>query len=282
MGWLGKLKAFFERKSKMPALGLALGSGGAKGMAHLGVLKAFEEEGIKFSFVTGTSIGAITGALYAKGCTSSDMIQIIEGLSRKEFSKGLNPFSESSFAENLFSGYVEGDFSSLSLPFATWATDGETNEGVLLKSGDLPRALAASSAMPPYFRGVEIGGRRLYDGAFTNSVPCDVCKELGAEFVVGVDLSAFRKSDEERGKIGRFVDSALSMMSPVKYTEDCKSRGYAACDFMLRPDLRDFRATDVSREAMQKMFDIGYEEAKAKMQDLLSSIENFKKKRRRR
>lgn len=279
MGLFSKLKeALFCRKSKTPALGLALGSGGAKGMAHLGVLKAFEEEEIKFSFVTGTSIGSIAGALYAKGCTSSDMVQIIEGISRKEFSKGLNPFTEGSFAENFLSGYFGEDFSSLSLPFAAWATDGETNEGVLLKSGNLPRALAASSAMPPYFRGVEIGGKRLYDGAFTNSIPCDVCKDLGAKFVVGVDLSAFQKPDEERGKISRFVDTALSKMSPVKYTKDCKSRGYAACDFMLRPNLKDFRATDVTREAMRAMYQIGYTEAKRNMQEIVSAIKHCKRK----
>ncbi len=272
MGFFSRLKEIFVRRRAPLPLGLALGSGGAKGMAHLGVLKAFEEEEISFSFVTGTSIGSIAGALYAKGFSSADMVQIIEGVSRKEFSKGLNPFADPSFAENFLGGYLEGDFSSLKLPFAAWATDGETNEGVLLNSGDLPRALAASSAMPPYFRGVEINGRRLFDGAFTNAVPSDVCRQLGAKFVIGVDLAAFKKPDEERGKISRIFDTALSMMSPVGYKEDCRTRGYEHADFMLRPDLRDFRATDISREAMQRMFEIGYEEAKKNIPAIRTAI----------
>ena len=93
MGFLSFMKEKFSRK-KQPVLGLALGSGGAKGLAHLGVLKAFEEENIRFSFVTGTSIGSIVGALYAKGYTARDMIEIIENLNRKEFAKNLRPFAD--------------------------------------------------------------------------------------------------------------------------------------------------------------------------------------------
>ena len=275
MGLISRLKKIFARRRES-VLGIAFGSGGAKGMAHLGVLKAFEEEGIKFSFVTGTSIGSIVGALYAKGYSSSDMVQIIENLNRREFSRGLNPF-DGAYAENFLSNYLEGDFTTLSLPFAAWATDGETGKGVLLDSGKLARALAASSAIPPYFRSVEIGGKRLYDGAFSNAIPTDVCRDLGAKFVVGVDLSAFVKPEEEKGKISRIFGTAISMITPVKYTSDCKSRGYENADFMLRPNLKNYRATDISREAMNRMFELGYEEAKANMPALKKAIAKRKK-----
>lgn len=277
MGWILRMKqAWTRRREEKLALGLALGSGGAKGMAHLGILKAFEEEEIKFNYVSGTSIGSVVGALYAKGCTSSDMVQIVEGVSRKEFSKGLNPFSDANFAEEFFGRYLEGDFSALRLPFAAWATDAETNEGVLLKSGNLPRALAASSAMPPYFRAVEIDGRKLFDGAFTNAVPSDACRGLGAKFVVGVDLFAHQKQEEEKGKISRIFDTAISMMTPLRYTEDCRERGRLNADFMLQPDLSEFRATDISRAAMNRMLEIGYEEAKAHMKELKAAIQSRK------
>ena len=278
MGLFSLFKNLF--KPDYSKVGLALGSGGAKGMAHLGVLKAFEEEGIRFSFVTGTSIGSIVGALYAKGYSSSDMVQIIENLNRREFSKGLNPFTDSSFAENFFSQYVEGDFTSLSLPFATWATDGATGQGVLLDSGKVARALAASSAMPPYFRGVEIGGKRLYDGAFSNAIPSDVCRDLGAKFVVGVDLSAFNKTDEEKNALSRFVGQAISKISPVRKTSDCKSRGYENADIMLRPNLKNYRATDVSREAMNRMFELGYEEAKARMPEIKKAMRRRRRRKK--
>lgn len=279
MGLLSRIKNVFTRRKEIK-LGIAFGSGGAKGMAHLGALKALEEEGFKFSFVTGTSIGSIVGALYAKGYTSADMVQIIENLNRKEFSRGLNPFTESSFVEDFLSDYLEGDFSTLSLPFAACATDGGTNEMVVLDSGKLARALAASSAIPPFFRGVEVGGKKLYDGAFSNAIPSDICKDLGARFVIGIDLSAYTKSDEEKGRMSRLFGSAISRITPVKYTADCKTRGYDNADFMLRPKLIDFRATDVSREAMNRMYELGYEEAKANMGELKQAIDAARRRKK--
>ena len=264
MGFLSFMKEKFSRK-KQPVLGLALGSGGAKGLAHLGVLKAFEEENIRFSFVTGTSIGSIVGALYAKGYTARDMIEIIENLNRKEFAKNLRPFADMGFAEEFVGQYVEENIEELPVPYACWATDAETNGGVLLNSGKAARACCASSAIPPFFRGVEIDGNKLYDGAFTNAIPADVCKDLGAKFVVAVDLSAFTKPDEEKSRVARLLGSAINAFVSVKYLDDSKTRGYEAADFMLRPNLYDFRATDVSLENMNKMFEIGYNEAKAQM-----------------
>lgn len=277
MGFFTRLKTLFSRK-KNDDLGIAFGSGGAKGMAHLGVLKAFEEEDIHFSYVTGTSIGSIVGALYAKGYSSADMVQIMETLNRRDFSKGLNPLAENSYIESFLSNYLEGDFSGLGLPFAAWATSGETGKGVLLDSGKVARALAASSAIPPYFRSVEIDGKKLYDGAFTNAIPSDVCKDLGARFVVGVDLSAYVTPDEEKGRLTKLFDTAISRIMPVKYSEDCKTRGYEHADFMLRPNLKGFRATNLSKEAMSRMYELGYEEAKANMPALKQALSKRKRK----
>lgn len=280
MSLFSRLKAVFSHKRE-PRLGLALGSGGAKGMAHLGALKAFEEAGISFGVVTGSSIGGIVGALYAKGYSSQDMIGIVESLNRKEFAKNLKPFSDLEFGERFLEDYLEGDFSGLPIPFAVCATDGETNGRQVFTEGKLTRALTASAAIPPFFRAVEIGGRRYYDGAFSDAIPADVCKDLGAELVVGIDLSAFVRPEEEKGRFSRIVGSAISAITPVKYTADCKSRGYHAADLMLRPNLIDFRATDVSRSAMDAMFEIGYEEAKAHLGELRRLIDAKKKERRR-
>ncbi len=283
MGFFERIAQLFSRRREL-TLGIAFGSGGAKGMAHLGVLKALEEEGFRFSYVTGTSIGSIAGAMYAKGYTSDDMVKIIGGVTKREFSKGLNPFSDPAFAENFLSRYIEGDFDSLPIPFAAWATDGETGEGVLLNHGKIARALAASSAIPPYFRGVEIDGRKLYDGAFTNSIPCDVCKDMGADFVIGVDLSAYETPEEEKSKLSRLFGTAISMMTPVKYKPDCKSRGIESADFLFRPNLKGFRATDVSREGLNRMYEIGYAEGKRGIEALNKAIEEkrrtLKRKRR--
>lgn len=267
MGFVSFIKNKFSRKRKFK-LGLALGSGGAKGLAHIGVLKAFEEEGIKFSYVTGTSIGGIVGALYTKGYTSADMTGIIESLNRKEFARNLRPFADLAFAEEYLKEYIDGDFASLPLPFAVWATDGETNEGVLLREGNVARALTASAAIPPFFRSVEMNGKRLYDGAFTNAIPADICKEMGADAVIAIDLSAYMRPEEEKGMFSRLIGSAVGAFVPVKTLGNAKSRGYDAADIMLRPNLYDFKATDVSREAMDKMYEIGYAEARAHMDEI--------------
>ncbi len=262
MGLFARLKTAFSRKKPAPRLGIALGSGGAKGTAHLGALKAFEEEGIVFDVAAGASIGAIVGALYAKGYSSADMEGIVESLNRKEFARNLRPFADLEFAENFLSAYLDGDIEALPKPFAATATDGETNERVVLKEGKITRALTASAAIPPFFRGVEVGGRKLYDGAFSDAIPADVARDLGADFVVGIDLGAFARPEEERGVISRMVGSAMGALVPVKYNKDCKTRGYDAADIMITPDLSAFRATDVGRTEMEAMFEIGYRAAK--------------------
>lgn len=274
---MGLFSRFRRKREKKPVLGLALGSGGAKGMAHLGALKAFEERGLEFGVVTGTSIGAIVGALYAKGYSVADMWGIVESLNRKEFAKNLLPFSELDFAERLLEEYLEGDVSDLKKPFACWATDAETNAGVLLDAGKTARVITASAAIPPFFRSVEVEGRRLYDGAFTNAIPADVCKDMGADLVIGCDLSAYIRPEEEKSAITRFVGTAVNAFRPVRTLRDAKSRGYAAADVMLRPNLYDYRATDVSRSAMNAMFDAGYEEARSRMDEVNETIRNASK-----
>ncbi len=273
MGLFSRIKEFFTRRRRKPVLGLALGSGGAKGMAHLGALKAFEEEGISFSVVSGASIGSIVGALYAKGYSSRDMVAIVEGLNRREFAKNLKLFSDLGFAESFLEQYLEGDFSTLKLPFAAWVTAGDTNEGLAMREGKLARVLTASAAIPPFFRAVEIDGKKYYDGAFSNAVPAEVCREMGADVVVGIDLAAVITPEEEKGIFARLFDTAVSYVRPVHYTEDCRTRGYTATDVMLCPDLRGLKATDIDKNSMNAMFDAGYTAAKERMGEIKQAIE---------
>lgn len=279
MGLLARFKAFFTRGKRPVVLGLALGSGGAKGMAHLGALKAFSEAGLSFSVVTGTSIGSIVGALYCKGYSWADMTGIVDGINKKEFAKNLRPFADMAPIEAFLEEYVEGDIPSLPLPFAACATDASTNECVVLREGKTARALTASAAITPFFRGVDIGGRKLYDGAFSNAIPADVCRELGAQVVVGIDLSAYAKADEDKGRIERLVGSAIGAFTPVVTLPDAKTRGYEASDVMLRPNLYDFKATDISRAATDAMFEIGYREAKEHLPEIEAAIAAARRKK---
>ena len=133
-------------------ISLALGSGGAKGLAHIGALKALEECGLRFCAVAGTSIGSIVGALYAKGYSPTDIAELLRRFDLK--SMALSVLAAGTVApvrDALDSMLDENVFSELRLPFAAIATDADSGEEVVLRSGKVADAVLASSAMPPFF-----------------------------------------------------------------------------------------------------------------------------------
>lgn len=240
----------FGKKKK--TLGLSLGGGGAKGGVHLGALRAFEEEGIEFDVVSGTSIGSIIGGMYARGLSWREIEAVIS-------SAGLNDLKNLIFTRLAGGGIDEIialatgtlEFSDLKKPFACVAVDLFSGEERVFKEGNLIKAMGASSAIAPYFRAVTIDGRQYVDGAYRNIIPCDAAVGLGADYVVGIDLS-MRRETTARGK--RFLDDMYpnNNVPIVNPTE----AGYKACDFMLAPDLAEFSST--SFNAVGEMFDIGY------------------------
>lgn len=254
---------------KKKKLGAALGCGGAKGIAHLGILKALEEENIFPDAYAGTSIGSIVGALTAYGYTSDEVKDAVSNICLREYVRYIRPYMDMSFIEKLLNEYLHGaTFSDLKKPFYAWATDEESIDGVLLESGPLARACTASSAVPPYFHSVEIDGKKLIDGVYTNAVPGDILKEREADFVIGVDLNAV---DEDSGP-ARYFNSfthilTVTLDSTVKIEpkKDAVSRGYAACDFMFRPRLSSYTSVDVSRASLALMYEAGYEAAKKEL-----------------
>lgn len=246
----------FASKKK---IALALGSGGAKGMAHVGVLCALEERGIRFDAVAGTSIGSIVGALYAKGYNPTDIAQLLKRLDLKSMAfSALAAGSVAPVRAVLDSMLDESGFSELRLPFAAVATDAATGEEVVLKTGSVADALLASSAMPPFFRSVPLGGKQLVDGAFSNAVPADEARALGGDFVIGVSLSP--ASSYERTE---FVTAGGERKA-------IEQKGIKSCDFLLEPDLSGYSATDVFSAAA--MYDIGYECAARSADGILEAM----------
>lgn len=246
----------FRRKKK---LGLALGSGGAKGMALLGALRALEEEKIEFDVVAGTSIGSVIGALYAKGYTVGDMLRLKDSLGVKDPQNVIMFFLGGQGLTGVMRRVTGGAyFDDLVKPFRAVATDLVTGEEVDIGTGDVSTAIAASSAIPPTFRPVERDGRRLVDGAYVNSVPADVVKSLGADRILGIDLGADTVTNEN---IKRSLDSLYpgNGVKLAKKSEQC----YKFSDYVLTPDLRNYTGADITR--LDEMYDIGYEEAKKKM-----------------
>jgi len=174
-------------------LGLALGGGAARGLAHIGVLKVLEEEGIRVDTVAGTSIGAMIGALYAAGVPVRQIEDVARNVDWRQMARLIDPTLPKA---GLIDGRKVGmfmaellpvrSFEELRLPFAVVATDVETGEVLIIKKGDLLPALQAAIAFPGIFTPVSFGNRFLVDGGLCNPVPVDVARDLGADAIIGV------------------------------------------------------------------------------------------------
>lgn len=185
--------------------GLALGGGAARGMAHIGVLKVLEAEGIEVDVLSGTSIGAFIGALYAAGVPVAQMEEVARNVDWRQMARLLDPTIPTA-------GLIDGrkvarfmsellpvrTFEELEIPLAVVATDVETGESLVIKQGNLLEALQASIAFPGIFTPVRFGDRFLVDGGLCKPVPVDVARGLGAEFVIGVcAIPEVNKAQEE-------------------------------------------------------------------------------------
>lgn len=266
-----KLSHVFGKKpEKNKKLGIALGSGGAKGMAHIGILRAFEEENINFDVVTGCSIGSIAGGLYARGFSTANMLAALKELKLYEPQSVLYYTLQGVSVAKILDDMLGGaDFDELILPFAAVASDIDRGEQVVLSEGNVALAMAASSAIPPVFRAVELGGRRLVDGAYFNNVPADVCKNLGADFVIGVALGT---ENPENDKIKPALD-AIYRNNKIPVT-DRAAAGRKNSDVYLAPDLSAY--TSASYKNLDDMYEIGYEYAKQKMPEIKAALKKEK------
>lgn len=176
-------------------VGLALGSGGARGAAHVGVLKVLEREGIRVVAIAGSSIGAMVGGAYAAGIPVE---RIEEEWKKTSLPQVVRTFLPTFPRTGLSSGaelqrYLRSVFGDLRveelpIPFAAVATDLDTGEAVVIREGPLVEAVRASTSIPGIFRPVRWRGRILVDGGLVEPVPVRVCRELGAEIVIGVDV----------------------------------------------------------------------------------------------
>jgi NTE family protein len=184
-----------DNEQRKPKIGLALGSGSARGWSHIGVIRALAEKGIEPDIVTGCSIGAIVGAAYAKG----ELDQLEDWVRQLKW-KEVVELMDISF---MGGGFLKGDklieffktrttdinIEDLDVPFATVTTDLDTGREVWLQSGSLLGAVRASFALPGLFTPVEREGRWYVDGGLVNPVPVSICRAMGAEIVIAVNLN---------------------------------------------------------------------------------------------
>lgn len=176
-------------------LGFALGSGGSRGVAHVGFLKAMEENGIFPDYIAGTSMGAVVGSCYALGMSSEEMMQAINKTKPSElFDLSLNPLGNGALLRSnkmrkkLSKFLKKATFEQLKIPFCAVATDLVTGKTVVKKTGSVLDGVVASSTIPGIFKPIEDNGMVLVDGGVTCRVPIDEVRELGAEVVVAVDV----------------------------------------------------------------------------------------------
>lgn len=185
-----------EMSSDQGKLGLVLSGGGARGFAHIGVLRVLERAGARFDVIAGTSMGAILGAFYASGQDAEDLYRLADTTSWREV-------VDLSLQTGLFKGdrleaflaeHLPGTFGELRLPLAVTTTDIETGEGVVHMEGDLVRAVRASSSFPGAFEPIELAGRTLADGGIVNNLPVEAATLLGATRCIASDVTAPRRS----------------------------------------------------------------------------------------
>jgi NTE family protein len=232
--------------ARPPKLGLALGGGFARGLAHIGVLKVFEEERIPIDFIAGTSVGSVIGASYASGVSAKELCEVAALVRFKDFSRwtvsrfGL--FSNDKMAEFLHKVLRCSTFEELRIPLAVAATDILTGEPAVFTQGNLIDPVRASCAYPGMFLPVNIDGRLLVDGLLAHAVPAAPLRDLGAERVVSVYLSA--RWVKPRGP--RHVFDIIGQCFSIAQDKMC-GVWKAVSDVVVEPDIGDFGYDDFAR-----------------------------------
>ncbi len=235
-------------ETRMPAIGLALGGGFARGVAHIGVFKVLEEANIPLRCLAGTSVGAIMGAIYASGVSVREMEKIAALVRFKDFARWT--LSRRGLASNdrmipFFDKVLKvKTFEELKIPFAVVATDFATGEPVVFRSGPLIPAIRASCAYPGIFLPVEVNGRLMVDGLLAYSVPTPPLRQMGAERVIGSHLKAAWVGKDGPRHVLEIIGQCFSI-AQTKMANHWKEEA----DVILEPDVAGFAFDDFQRAA---------------------------------
>ncbi len=269
-------KPFTKKVEKAPMqevlhplkLGLALSGGGTRGVAYIGIFKAFEEAGLHFDYVAGTSIGSFMGAAYCAGIPIDRMTEIAKRLREKDILTSKIAFmpNKTEKLEAVIDDALEGrSFEDLKIPFTAVAVDIISGQEIHLKKGKLNKAIASSCAVPGIFNPVEYPPYRFYDGGLQNNIPADVVREMGADIVLTIDINPTRGYGTESTKYLELLKAALRIMMKSNSV-----KGYVHSDYVLKVDLSDFDQRKL--EGVEDMIRIGYETAKEEMPNILKVL----------
>lgn len=248
-------------------IGLALSGGGTRGIAHLGVLKAFAEHRIRFDCVAGTSAGALVGAIYCAGVDLDEVIAEAKRVTRRElvnkrFAIGSNSDNIARLADKFLKGKT---FDDLQIPFACVAVDIVSGDEVELNSGRVASAVSASCAVPALFTPVERDGMLLVDGGLLNNMPSDMCRRMGADIVIAVDLNHNRGNKGSKPR--NVIDTLVATWSIT--TKSTMYKGEMNSDLVIEPELGCYKNS--SLDFIDERIEAGY---KATL-DVMDSIKQL-------
>ncbi|MBT9550455.1 MAG: patatin-like phospholipase family protein [Hydrogenophaga sp.] len=249
-----------EAPQRAPRLGLALGGGAARGFAHVGVIQVLEANGIHPDVITGTSAGSLVAALYASGKDATELERAALSMDEATLTDWILPLvSRGLLRGEALARYVRQAvggklIEQMKLPLGILATDLGTGQGVLFRRGDAAQAVRASSAVPGVFNPVAIAGREYVDGGLVAPVPVRQAREMGAEVVLAVDISADPQDLPSNGLLSLLPKTTAIMGQSINRLE------LAGANVVVRPALAgvgsaDFtsrqRSIDAGRVAMQ-------------------------------
>lgn len=242
----------------MSKLGLVLGAGGARGIAHLGVLKALEENNIKVDVITGCSMGAVIGGLYALGYTVEELQQLIPTIKKKSIIDiSLNPISNKALLkgekiDKLLKGLFQDKLiEDCKIPFGCVSSDIIKGEEVFFDKGSLFTAVRASVSIPTIIKPLEYDGKLLIDGGIINRVPVLHAKEMGADKIIAIDALGEPTKD---AKVKNLIDLALRCIDFVDYYITNDKLNKVSPDILLEPQLGN-----MSQYKVEKL-DFAYEQ----------------------
>jgi NTE family protein len=230
------------RELREPKIGLALGGGAARGFAHIGVIQVLEEAGIKPQLVVGTSAGSFVAALYATGKTGAELENLALTMDEGAITDWAFP-SRGVIRGEALASYVRLHTGGLNieqskLPLGIVATDLDTGLGILFQRGDIGSAVRASSSVPAVFQPVKIGGREYVDGGLVSPVPVRYARQMGAEFVLAVDISTPPDGAVTDGAIKLLLQTFAIMGKSINQFE------LRDADVVLRPVLVGVSSSD--------------------------------------
>jgi len=256
----------------IPKIGLALGSGGARGFAHIGVIKVLKEAQIPIDFIAGSSMGAIVGTFYGAGLDIDRLYKLAAAFKRKyylDFTVPKMGFIAGNRVKELIRFFTHGkNLEELDIPVSVVATDLLKGEKIIFNKGPIAEAVRASIAIPGILVPEKIDGRLLVDGGVIDRVPISVVKNMGADIVIAVDVNTVK----ETGEITTIFDVILQSID-IMQNEIVKHRELNS-DVMLRPLVGQYSARAFTN--VEEIIKVGEEETKKQIQLIKKVIADWK------